>query len=801
MYNYNEVFAATLEYFNNDELATKVWIDKYALRDNQENLLEKTPDDMHRRLAKEFARIEKSKFKTPLSEEEIYELFKKFKYIIPQGSPMYGIGNNYKIVSLSNCYVLDTPLDSYNSILDIDKQLVNISKRRGGVGIDLSNLRPKDTPTNNSAKSTTGLVSWMERYSNSIREVGQNARRGALMLTVSIHHPDIIDFCTVKNDPTKVTGANISVRLTREFLNAVKNNADYELRWPLENPTIQKNISAKKVWDIIIHSAWLRAEPGLLMWDNIIENTPTDCYEEYRSTSTNPCSEISLNPLDSCRLMCMNLLSYVDNPFTSDASFNTSLFHKHAQLTQRLMDNLVDLEAEKIEKILQKIDSDPEPEEVKRPEKEMWLKILKNNNEGRRTGTGITALGDTLAALNIKYGSEDSIQTTEEIYRLLKFGCYRSSIDMAKELGAFKIWDHDKEKDCPFFERFKNESVIVLLTGALSGAELYRDMQRYGRRNIALLTTAPTGTVSILTQTSSGIEPVYQLSYVRRKKINPGDTAVKVNFTDKLGDQWQEFTVYHPTLQKWMNITGKTDIKESPWYGVCAEEINWQNRVKLQAAAQKHICHAISSTINLPENVTEEEVGKIYETAFEYGCKGITVYRNNCRSGVLVSTTQIEKRPKELPCDVHHLTVKGKSYLVLVGLVNEKPYEIFSAKNGTSDKTVKKGTIVKCKKHYKAILEDETELSPIMATASDEEETVTRLVSSLLREEVALDEIVKQLDKVHGDLTIFAKSISRTLKKYIKAGTKTGSKCPECGGDLVYQSSCVSCSCGWTKCS
>ena len=514
------------------------------------------------------------------------------------------------------------------------------------------------------------------------------------------------------------------------------------------------------------------------------------------------CSEINLSPLDSCRLMCLNLLSYVNNPFTSEAHFDTSLFYKHTQLAQRLMDDLVDLEAEKIEKILQKIDSDPEPDYIKTSEKEMWQRILKNNNEGRRTGTGITALGDTLAALNIKYGSEESIEVTGEIYKLLKFGCYRSSIDMAKELGPFKVWDHEKEKDCPFFTRWKTESATVLLSATFSGADLYNDMKKYGRRNIALLTTAPTGTVSILTQTSSGIEPVFMLSYTRRKKINPNDASTKVDFIDNSGDKWQEFIVYHPTLQKWMNITNKTDIKESPWLEACAEDIDWHNRVKLQAAAQKHVCHAISSTINLPENVTEEEVAKIYETAFESGCKGITVYRKNCRSGVLVDSATISTdRPKELPCDVHHLTVKGKSYLVLVGLVDNKPYEVFSAKNGMTDKTVKHGAILKCKKHYKAILEDETELSPIMATASDEEETVTRLVSALLREKVDLAEIVKQLDKVHGDLTIFAKSISRTLKKYIKVGTKTGSKCPECGGDLVYQSGCQQCSqCSYSAC-
>lgn len=808
MYTYEQVLSASTEYFNGDELAAKVYSDKYSLQDNDGNYFELTPKDMHHRLAKEFARIEKKKFANPLSEEEIFNLFDRFKYIIPQGSPMFGVGNDYQIVSLSNCYLLESPIDNYSSILDTDKQLVNISKRRGGVGIDLDNLRPKGTITRNAAKTSTGIISWMERYSNSIREVGQNARRGALLLSISVHHPDILDFCTVKNDDTKITGANISVKLTKEFLDAVKDDAEYELRWPITGtPKISKMISAKKVWNTIVHSAWLRAEPGLLMWDNVTKNTPADYYEEYKSIGTNPCSEINLSQLDSCRLLCLNLYSYVKNPFTPSAKFDYELFYKHAQIAQRLMDDLVDLEAEKIHKIIKKIDSDPEPENVKKSEKDMWLKILRFNNEGRRTGTGITALGDTLAALNIKYGSNKSINTTEKIYQTLKFGCLRSSIDMSKELGSFKCYDKNKEKKCNFIQKIKDEEVALDSTDTVKGNDLISDMEKYGRRNICLTTTAPTGTVSILTQTSSGIEPVFMLSYTRRKKINHGDKNTKVDFVDRNGDKWQEFTVYHPKVKEWMQITGNTDIKESPWYGACAEEIDWINRVKLQAAAQNHVCHSISSTINLPENITEDEVGKIYETAFNNGIKGITVYRNNCRSGVLVSNkpavnNSYIKRPKEVECDIHHLSVKGKPYVVFVGKINGVPYEVFAGKNGVMDPSINKGLIVKVKaSFYKAVLPDGLEISPLTNICSEEEEILSRMTSMSLRHNVDTKYIVEQLSKVHGEMNSFAKCLARTLKKYIKDGTETKENCPECATKLVYSSGCSQCpNCGYSKC-
>lgn len=798
MYTYEEATRISTDYFNGDDLAAKVFIDKYALKNKQAELLEAGPGQMHWRLAKEFARVEAKKFKNPYNESDIFTWFDGFKYIIPQGSPMYGIGNDHQIVSISNCYLLDVPLDSYNSILDIDKQLVNISKRRGGVGIDLSNLRPKNFRTNNAAKSTTGIVSWMERYSNSIREVAQNGRRGALMLTLSIHHPDILDFITVKNNDTKVTGANISVKLTNEFLDAVKTNAEYELRFPVEGMSeYTRKVSAKEVWDKIIESAWLRAEPGLLMWDNVTRYTPADCYELFRSRGTNPCSEINLSPLDSCRLLCLNLFSFVMYPFTREAYFDYSKFRKFAKIAQRLMDDMVDLESEKIDKIIAKIDADPEPDYVKLPERQMWEKIKWFNDNGRRTGTGITALGDTLAALGIKYGSDESIVETEKIYQTLKLGCYESSVDMAEELGAFTGYSAEAEKDCPFIQRIANED-----------PSLYARMVKFGRRNVSLLTTAPTGTVSIVAQTTSGIEPLFRLlPYIRRKKGNPGDVNFRSDFVDQNGDHWQEFEVYHPKVKMWMEITGETDLTKSPWYGCCAEDIDWVNRVKLQAAAQKHVCHAISSTINLPEDVSKETVSKIYQTAFESGCKGMTIYRNNCRTGVLVdkkTEVKIDERPREVDCDVHHATVKGRQYFVLVGKVNDKPFEVFAGKNGILDKNIKTGKIIKKKKNfYKAEFDDDSELSPITAVMDETEEIISRFTSSLLRNNVDMNEIVSQLEKVgeRTEINSFARGVARILKKYIPDNTKTGEECPECGSEIVRMEGCRTCkNCGWSKC-
>lgn len=809
MYTYEEALSKSLEYFNGDDLAAKVFLDKYALRDENDNLLELTPTDMHHRIASEFYRIEKGKYKgkeeigpedelnyeNPLSYEHIFGLLDKFRYHVAQGSPMYGIGNDYKVMSLSNCFTSDIPYDSYSSIVNLDKQIVNISKMRGGIGFDLSNFRPKGTKTNNAAKSSTGIVSWMERYSHALREVGQSGRRAAGMMTISIHHPDILDFCTIKNDDKKVTGANISVRLTREFINAVKNDEEYELRFPVESNNVVRKIKAKEVWNTIIHSAWLRAEPGLLMWDNILENGPADQYNDYKSWTTNPCSEIPLSPLDSCRLYCLNLFSYVEHPFTDKAKFNYILFKRHAQIAQRLMDDLVDLESEKIEKILLKIEADPEPENIKRDEREMWQKIGKNNREGRRLGIGITALGDCLAALNIEYGSEQSIRKAGRIYKTLKLGCYRGSVEMAKIFGPFKCFDYAVEKNCPFLIKIQKDD-----------ANLYEDMKKYGRRNIALTTVAPTGSVSLLTQTTSGLEPLFNIEpYTRRKKITDGEA--EPDFVDDLGDKWQEFKVYHPKLKMWMEITGETDYKKSPWYNCCANDINWINRVKLQSELQSHCCHALSSTLNLPNNVTEEEVSKIYLEAFSGNCKGITVYRDGCRSGVLVRDglpkTKAPKRPKELPCDVHHITVKGQPYFVMIGIMYDQPYEVFAGKNNFIDKNVAKGKLVKVgrPKCYRAELDDDSVVQPITMCCSDDEEALTRMLSISLRHGAPIEFIVDQLDKVTGELYSFSKSVSRALKRYIENDIISTEKCKECDNKLIYQEGCKICpACGWSKC-
>jgi ribonucleoside-diphosphate reductase alpha chain len=673
----------------------------------------------------------------------------------------------------------------------------------------------------------------MERYSNSIREVGQDGRRGALMLTLSVHHPDIETFINIKNDATKVTGANISVRLTDEFLKAVDNDEEYELRFPVDSkkPTYTRKIKAKDIWNKIVNSAWNRAEPGLLFWDNIIRESPTDCYELFVTISTNPCSEIPLSAYDSCRLISINLMSFIVNAFTKNAYFDYNMFYQTVMIAQRLMDDLVDLELECIDKILAKIEADPESKTVKSVERELWQKVRQSCIGGRRTGLGTTALGDCLAAINVKYGSNESISVVDRIYKTLKFGSYRSSVDMAKELGPFPEWNWESEEDNPFINRIKDETVFFDIPWEdhgcqidnfiVSGAELYADIKKYGRRNVANLTNAPTGTISTQAgyqinnkwyhNTTSGIEPLFKTHYTRRKKGNPGDDNFRVDFKDQNGDCWMEFPVYHKGVEAWMNVTGNTEITDDcPYKGATAEEIDWIQRVKLQAAAQKHIDHAISSTINLPENVSKEEVAKIYKEAWKSGLKGITVYRDNCRTGVLI-TKQPEKvqnvdRPKELPCDVYHLTSKGTQYFVLIGLLDSKPYEIFAGKNGFLDKSVKSGKIIrKAKRMYKAVFDDadSTELCPITQSCSDHEETITRLTSALLRSGADIHLIVEQLEKVHGDMTSFAKIVARALKKYIKDGTKVdGEECPECNKkELIRSEGCKKCtSCGWTAC-
>ncbi len=809
IYTYEEVLKSTTEYFNGDELASSVFCSKYALKNKDGKFLEKSPQDMHWRIANEFARIEKNKFKNPFSSQQFFDLLDRFKYIIPQGSPMFGIGNNFQIVSLSNCYVLETPLDSYSSILKTDEQLVNISKRRGGTGINLSNLRPEGTITNNAAQTSTGISTWMERYSNSIREVGQGGRRGALMLTLDIRHPDIEKFITIKQNNTKVTGANISVMLNHDFLSKVKADKEFELKWPIDskNPKITKTIRAKELWDLLIKAARDTAEPGILMWDNVLEG-PADCYKEYRSVATNPCGEIPLCSFDSCRLICLNLYSYVNKPFTKEAAFDYVLFDKHVQIAQRMMDDLVDLESEKIDQIISKIQSDPEPDIIKRDELDLWSKIKKFNNEGRRTGLGITAMGDCLAALGIGYGTPESVQKVGEIYRQLKLSSYSSSVDMAEELGHFKGFDPEKEKSNKFLLRIKEEDPA-----------LHKKMQKFGRRNIAILTTAPTGTVSIETQTSSGIEPVFQLEYIRRKKVNHNDEKAKVDFVDQSGDKWEEFTIYHPKVKDWMDATGLKDVKKSPWFGYLANDIDWINRVKLQAEAQKHVCHAISSTVNLPNDISQETVSKIYQTAFESGCKGLTVYRDGCRSGVLVNkkeeTNQIPesnppKRPKILKGELHHFKIDSKQYYVAVGLYgdNLRPYEIFTGENKDKKdlyipKSSKIGEIRKNGRgDYTFIDEEKIEHELNNGHADCTADALTRLTSCSLRHGSDISFIVHQLEKTKGPIVSFSKALARSLKKYITNNCKVkGEECPTCKSEMVRLEGCKTCkNCGYSAC-
>lgn len=807
MYTYEDTLKSCKEYFQND-LSAKATIDKYLLRNNDGKLLEQSPHDMHHRIADELARIEKRKFKNPLSHDTIFQLLKRFGKIIPQGSPMYGIGNKQQFVSLSNCFVLHEPDDSYGGIMFTDEQLVQICKRRGGVGISLNKLRPEHSPTKNSSRTSTGIVSWMRRYSNSIREVGQSGRRGALMLTLSVHHPQIADFISAKSKSSEITGANISVQYSDEFLKAVENDTEYEQRWPIDakKPQITKMVRAKEIWDLAVHNAWDRAEPGLQFFDNVLRESPADCYADdgFKTITSNPCSEIFLSILDSCRLLVIVLFAYVRHPFTSKAYFDWEAFERDAKVAQRLMDDIVDLEEESIRRIIKKIEDDPEDSEVKHHELSTWKKILCACIDGRRTGLGPTALGDTIAALGYKYGSPKSIEVTEKIYKTLKLASYRSSVDMAKELGPFPVWDWKKEKNNPFILRIKDED-----------PQLYKDMAKYGRRNIANLTTAPTGTTSMVASlsvddiyrhgTTSGIEPLFMESFIRRKKGNPGDNAFRSDFVDESGDHWMHFEVYHPGIELWQIINPDKDISENPYRGYCAEDINWTARVKLQAAAQRHVDHSISSTINLPSDVKEEEVAKIYMEAWRSGCKGMTVYRQGCRDGVLISSAEQnqkppEKRPKDIVCDVHHISVKSQPYFVLVGLYNNKPYEVFAGKNGVINKNVKHGTITRKGKLYKAIFEDESELSPITAFTSDEEDIVNRLMSAHLRYGTNILHVVQQLEKSKGDMSSFSKSIVRALKRYIKDG-HYGEKCPDCSSKLVRQEGCKCCkSCGYSVC-
>ena len=821
-YSHDEELKASLEYFKGDELAASVFVSKYALIDKQGNLLESNPDQMHKRLAQEFARIEK-KYSNSMTEDEIYNLLKDFKYIVPQGSPMSGIGNTQQYQSLSNCFVVDSPRDSYGGILKTDQEQVQIMKRRGGVGFDISSIRPSGLRTSNAAKTTDGIGIFMERFSNSCREVAQGGRRGALMLTISVHHPDIATFVNIKRDLSKVTGANISIRLTDEFMTSVENDDDYELRFPVNSDserTVSKKVSAKEMWDNIIESAHTSAEPGLLFWDNVLKFTPAQIYKDvgFDTISTNPCSEITLSAYDSCRLLLLNVTSFVKNPFEKNSKFDYDLFGQYTQKAQRLMDDLIDLEIECVDRIIEKIKLDPEDVDVKRPELEMWEKIRHAALTGRRTGLGLTGLGDAIAMLGQGYGSSKSIKTTEKIYKTLAISAYRSSCQLAEERGAFDVYDYEKEAGHPFIERlFKEDSELQVLH------------QTHGRRNIALTTTAPCGSVSMLTQTTSGIEPPFMLKYTRRKKVNPDSGDARVDFEDDLGDKWQNFTVYHHGYQQWMNITGLDDVEKSPYANATANEINWESAVDLQAAAQKWVCHAISKTINLPSNVSINDVKNVYWRGWKKGLKGVTVYRDGCRSGVLVGTETTDdvkndftersapKRPKTLECDIHQATIKGQRWTILVGLLEGKPYEVIG---GLSDfveisKKFSRGNIVKRQRKTTNSLydlhfgdqEDSTVIKDLVRVFDNPNYAgFTRTISLALRHGAPVQYLVEQLQKdKDSDMFSFSKVVGRTLKKYIADGTKHGSKaCPECGAEdsLVYQEGCVSClSCGHSKCS
>ena len=817
MIKFDDAIKQSLEYFDGDDLAANVFVTKYALTDKDGVIHEATPDDMHRRLAKEYARIE-SNYPNPLSENEIYELFKDFKYIVPQGSPMSGIGNPYQVQSISNCFVIESPWDSYGGILKSDQELVQIAKRRGGVGFDISTIRPKGRATGNCARTTDGIEVFMDRFSNSCREVAQGGRRGALMLTISVHHPQIRDFIRIKKDLSRVTGANISVRLTDEFLKAVESGSSVELRFPVDSkePNMSLNVDALELWDEIIECAHACAEPGLLFWDNAIRTTPSDAYSEYGfgSTSTNPCGEIILSPYDSCRLMVVNLLAFVEDPFTKNAWFNFDQLASVSQKAQRLMDDMIDLEIEQVDKILKKIKGDPEPKETKAIERDLWLKVKKQAQLGRRTGLGVTAVGDALAALGIRYGSNESIKVVEKFYKTLTVNAYKSSCIMAKERGAFPIHDHDLERGHEFLTRIWDAS-----------PDIKEMCQKTGRRNIALTTTAPAGSVSTLTQTTSGIEPAYLLKYTRRKKLTENDVDGKVDFIDDVGDKWQEYNVYHHGFQEWMNVTGKSSVKSSPYHNALTNDINWVQKVKLQAAAQKWICHAISNTTNLPADVTTETVKDVYMAGWKSGCKGVTVYRDGCRTGVLVSQDRDQtfnansapKRPVSLECDIHHATIKGEAWTILIGLLNNRPYEVMGglAQFVEIPRKYKHGEITKHpRKSVNSIYDlrfgengDEVILKNIVSLFDNPNHSAfTRTISLALRHGAPINYVVEQLQKDRdADLFSFSKVIARVLKTYIEDGTRPGKTvCGNCSAEdtLVYQEGCVLCTaCSYSACS
>jgi len=826
-YTYDEVIKASTEYFDNDDLAAQVFADKYALRqidsDGVSIYYEKTPTDMHRRLASEFARIEK-KYPNPMTEEEIFDLFDKFKYVIPQGSPMSIIGNPFQVSSISNCVVLPKIFDSYGGIMYADQQLVQLSKRRCGNGMDISPLRPRGNTVENSALTTDGIGVFMERFSNSIKEVGQSGRRGALMLTINVHHPEVLTFVNIKADKTKVTGANVSVFLTDEFMEAVKSNKKYEQRWPVDSktPSISKMVDAREVWSSIIHNAWANAEPGLMFIDKVINYTPPTSYEGWEPHSTNPCSEIAMNS-DTCRLIAVNMYSFVDKPYTKEATFNYEKWEEKVGKAQRLMDDMVDLEIECMEKIIKKIESDPEPAHIKQIEIETWQNFLTNAKIGRRTGLGCTAVGDTIAALDIKYGSDESVKFVDKVFGAKKHAEYGSSIQMGKERGAFSIFDWKKEKNNPF--------IVEMLKDF---PDLEADLKKHGRRNIAISTMAPTGSVSIVSQTTAGIEPAVMETYTRKKKVNASDAGSRVDSVDGEGQEWQHFPTAIHGIKKWMEINGETDSTKSPYHGCVSHDLKFEQRVKMQGAAQRHIDHAISSTVNLPKEATEEDVAKVYMSAWKSGCKGITVYRDGSRTGVLVKTEDADRdrilnggalnfiqeshaprRPEQLPCDVHSVTIKGNPWRCFVSLLDGKPYEIFTGlqKDIAAPKNTDKGFIVKRKLKssskydlcFNIGQEDEVTHKDITHHFSNDMfGTNARMISMSLRHGIPLEFIVEQLQRDDNeDLFSFHKVVARVLKKYIRDGSKEGMKCKSCGEySLIYQEGCSTCtSCGSSKCS
>jgi len=835
-YSFDEAYKASLEYFKGDELAARVWVNKYALKDSQGKIYERTPDDMHRRLASEISRIE-SRYSNPLSFDELFELMRGFKYIVPQGSPMTGIGNNFQVASLSNCFVIghDGKADSYGGILKIDQEQVQLMKRRGGVGHDLSHIRPTGSPVLNSALSSTGVVPFMERYSNSTREVAQDGRRGALMLSISVKHPDAEHFIDAKMESGKVTGANVSVKINDEFMKAVVEGKSYQQQYPInsEKPTHTKEIVARDLWKKIVHNAWKSAEPGILFWDTVINESVADCYSDqgFKTVSTNPCGEIPLCPYDSCRLLAVNLYSYVDEPFTEKAKFNFEKFRKHTGLAQRIMDDIIDLELEKVDAILDKIYADPEDEEIKRVEINLWENIKRKALEGRRTGVGITAEGDMLAALGLRYGSENAIDFSVEVHKTIALEAYRSSVTMAKERGSFEIFDFNKEKDNPFVKRLAKED-----------PQLIEEMKQHGRRNISLLTIAPTGTTSLMTQTSSGIEPVFLPVYKRRRKVNPNDKKANVTFMDEVGDSWEEYNVFHHNFLTWLKVNGMDPeevkgfsdedvqelVKRSPYHKATSKDVDWMQKVKMQGAIQKWVDHSISVTINLPSDTKEDLVGELYVHAWKSGCKGVTVYRDGSRTGVLVASdkntkedTQFPiKRPKELDAEILRFKNNDEDWIAFIGLLDEKPYEIFTGRKEEDTfpipSKVKQGKILKTKnedgtKRYDFQYVDKYGYKVTMGGLSHQFNSefwnYAKLISGVLRHGMPVVDAINLISSLRLDnesINTWSAGVVRSLKKYIPNGTKakSGLKCEECSShNLVYQEGCLICTeCGHSKC-